>query len=471
MSTKKLVFIFYLFLCMKSWSQSPVGPLPQSRQLAWQNAPFYLFMHFGPNTFTDLEWGKGSENEEVFNPTLLDCRQWCLIAKKAGAIGIIITAKHHDGFCLWPSAYSKHTVAMSLWRNGHGDVLKELSDACREAGLSLGVYLSPWDRNHPAYGTPQYNEVFIKMMKEVVTNYGPFFEFWWDGANGEGPNGKKQVYDWHRFESTLRQIAPNTMVFSDIGPDIRWVGNENGLAGKTNWNLLDTAGFSRGSGAPPNDTLGLGNVNGKNWIPAECDVSIRPGWFYHSKEDSLVKSPEQLFGIYLKSVGRGANLVLNVPPDRRGLISSFDSAALMGFAALRLKSFVNNLIMEENAVIFYEGKNITGILGDGNGAFELGQDYQKEYVEILFSNLQPVNCIFLREELKYGQRIEFFTIELYNKDSLISHFDYSTVGYHRLVSFPTQYVNRIRIKINKAKSDPVLSGLGVYHIPEQLVEK
>lgn len=471
MSTKKLVFIFYLFLCTESRSQSSVGPIPESRQLAWQNQPFYLFMHFGPNTFTDLEWGKGSEKEEVFNPTLLDCRQWCIIAKNAGAIGIIITAKHHDGFCLWPSAYSKHTVAKSLWRNGHGDVLKELSEACREAGLSLGVYLSPWDRNHPAYGTPEYNEVFINMMKEVVTNYGPFFEFWWDGANGEGPNGKKQVYDWHGFEATLRRIAPNTMVFSDIGPDIRWVGNENGIAGKTNWNLLDTAGFSRGSGAPPNDTLSKGNVNGKNWIPAECDVSIRPGWFYHSSEDSLVKSPEQLFGIYLKSVGRGANLVLNVPPDRRGLISSFDSAALMGFAALRLKSFESNLIMEENAVIFCEGKNITGILGDGNGAFELGRDYKNEYVEILFSKQQPVNCIFLREELKYGQRIESFTIELYDKDSLILKSDNSTVGYHRLVSFPTQYANRIRIKIKKAKSDPVLSGLGVYHIPEQLVEK
>ncbi len=314
---KSIFLIFCISLYLNGHTQPSNAPLPSDQQLAWQNAPFYLFIHFGPNTFTDLEWGKGSEKEEVFNPVAMDCKQWCRIAAAAGAAGIVITAKHHDGFCLWPSAYSNHTVAQSKWRNGQGDVLRELSNACREAGLGFGVYLSPWDRNHPAYGTPGYNDVFVNMMKEVVQNYGPFFEFWWDQAIGEGPNGKKQVYDWHRFEATMRQIAPNTLVFSDIGPDIRWAGNENGTAGITNWNLLDTAGFSRGTGAPPVDTLNQGNVNGRNWIPAECDVSIRPGWFYHAKEDSMVKSPETLFGIYLKSVGRGANLILNVPPDRR----------------------------------------------------------------------------------------------------------------------------------------------------------
>jgi alpha-L-fucosidase len=470
MLMKNMLIIFCLGLYMTGRSQYPAGPLPSANQLAWQNNPFYLFMHFGPNTFTDLEWGKGSEKEEVFNPTDLDCRQWCRIAKAAGASGIIITAKHHDGFCLWPSAYSHHTVAQSSWRNGQGDVLKELSAACREAGLSFGVYLSPWDRNHPAYGMPAYNTVFINMMKEVTQNYGPFFEFWWDGANGEGPNGKKQVYDWHEFETTIKQIAPNTLVFSDIGPDIRWVGNENGIAGTTNWNLLDTAGFSRGLGAPPNDTLNQGNANGKNWIPAECDVSIRPGWFYHPGEDSLVKTPEKLFNIYLKSVGRGANLILNVPPDRRGLITSYDSAALMGFARLRLESFINNLIINENAVIFFAGKNITGILGDGNGDFELGQRYKKEYLEIVFDKPQAVNCIFLKEALSYGQRVNSFTLELYNGDSLIYKTARTTIGHHRLVSFPTLHTNRIRIRITDAKAAPVLNGLGVYFIPEQLVE-
>jgi len=459
------------FLLFTGRAQQSVYPHPSEKQLNWHNNPFYLFMHFGPNTFTDLEWGKGSEKEEIFNPVALDCRQWCRIAKAAGAAGIIITAKHHDGFCLWPTAYSTHTVAQSSWRNGKGDVLKELSDACRESGLALGVYLSPWDRNHPAYGTPAYNKVFINMMKEIVQRYGPFFEFWWDGANGEGPNGKKQEYDWNGFETTMHQIAPNTMVFSDIGPDARWVGNENGFAGLTNWNLLDTAGFRRGAGAPPNDTLNQGNVNGKNWIPAECDVSIRPGWFYHAAEDSLVKSPEQLFNIYLKSVGRGANLLLNVPPDRRGLISSFDSAALMGFARLRLESFINNLILNENAVIFFNGRNITNILGDGNGDFNLGKQYKKDFVEIVFDRPIAMNCIFLKEAVSQGQRIKLFSISFFDGDSLVYQTVHTTIGHHRLVTFPMRHANRIQIRVTDAKSEPILNGLGVYYIPEILVER
>jgi len=309
------------------------------------------------------------------------------------------------------------------------------------------------------------------MMKEVVSRYGPFFEFWWDGANGEGPNGKKQIYDWKGFESTLRQIAPQTLVFSDIGPDIRWAGNEKGIAGSTNWDLLDTAGFSRGVGAPPNDTLNRGNVNGRNWIPAECDVSIRPGWFYHPGEDSLVKSPEQLFDIYLKSVGRGANLILNVPPNRAGLISSFDSAALMGFARLRLESFINNLIINDNAVIFYAGQNITGLLGDGNADFDLGKQYKKEYLEILFDKPLPVNCLLLKESIGRGQRVKSFDLEIYRGDSLLYKIRLTTIGHRRLVSFPKQLADRIHIKITDAKDEPVLNGLGVYNIPDRLVEK
>ena len=230
-------------------------------------------------------------------------------------------------FVLWPSKYSTHTVRESKWKNGKGDVLKELSQACKEYGLKFGVYISPWDRNHPKYGTPEYNDVFVNMMKEIFTNYGPIWELWWDGANGEGPNGKKQVYDWDRFKKTVRKLSPNTVIFSDVGPDIRWCGNEKGIAGETNWNSLDTVGFTPGAGAPPVDTLNRGNMNGKNWIPAECDVSIRPGWFYHREEDEKIKTPEELFQLYLKSVGRGANLLLNVPPDRTGKINEKDSAA------------------------------------------------------------------------------------------------------------------------------------------------
>ena len=310
---KKFFFSLLSLLCLSHalTAQEPASadPWPTRQQLAWSGLEYYLFMHFGPNTFTDLEWGKGTEQEEVFNPTSLDCRQWCRIAKAAGAKGIIITAKHHDGFCLWPSKYSTHTVRESKWRNGKGDVLKELSAACREYGLLFGVYLSPWDRNHPKYGTPEYNQVFVNMMKEIIANYGPLFEFWWDGANGEGPNGKKQGYDWRLFQHTMRTQAPNTVIFSDIGPDIRWVGNENGIAGDPNWDLLDTAGFMRGLGAPPNDTLNHGNMYGKNWIPAECDVSIRPGWFYHAQEDAKVKDRGPALSTMAEICRTGSELV------------------------------------------------------------------------------------------------------------------------------------------------------------------
>jgi alpha-L-fucosidase len=468
---KSCITAIFLFFCLTGITQGIVQPIPKKKQLAWQEKPFYLFMHFGPNTFTDLEWGKGSEKEEVFNPTNLDCRQWCRIAKAAGAAGIVITAKHHDGFCLWPSAYSNHTVAQSSWRKGKGDVLKELSAACRVYGLSMGVYLSPWDRNHPAYGTSAYNKVFIEMMKEVVSKYGPFFEFWWDGANGEGPNGKKQVYDWHAFESTIREIAPETMVFSDIGPDMRWVGNENGIVGTTNWNLLDTAGFSRGLGAPPNDTLNQGNVNGKNWIPAECDVSIRPGWFYHAKEDSLVKSPEKLFDIYLKSVGRGANLILNVPPDPQGLISANDSAALMGFAKLREESFQYSLLNKKHTTFIRKGTGEPNKQADGNKPFNPGKNYKNVILEIRFEERQTVNCIRLNETLTGGQRIKSFEIELYDGGNLKYKNAYTTIGHQRVISFPARIINSIRIRITDAKAEPLINGIEVFHIPDELVEQ
>ena len=341
---KNVLFILLLASSMAFAQKKDQRPLPTKQQLAWHDMEFYLFAHFGPNTFTDKEWGLGNEPEDVFNPTNLDCEQWCRVAKAAGAKGIIITAKHHDGFCLWPSKYSTHTVRESKWKNGKGDVLKELSTACKKYGLKFGVYISPWDRNHPKYGTAEYNDVFVNMMKEIFQNYGPIWELWWDGANGEGPNGKKQVYDWHRFEQTVRKLSPTTIIFSDIGPDIRWVGNEKGIAGETNWNYLDTAGFKRGQGAPSTDTLNQGNVNGKNWIPAECDVSIRPGWFYHPEEDNKVKSPEELFDLYLKSVGRGANLLLNVPPDRSGRINENDSLSLITFRKLKEQAFANNAL-------------------------------------------------------------------------------------------------------------------------------
>ena len=262
---KKLFCFLFLanLLTVQGQKITPVNPVPSKPQAAWHDMEYYWFTHFGPNTFTDKEWGHGDEPEDIFNPTQLDCRQWARLAKASGAKGIIITAKHHDGFCLWPSKYSTHTVRESKWKNGKGDVVKELSLACKEYGLKFGVYLSPWDRNHPKYGTPEYNQVFVNMMEEIFANYGPIWEFWWDGANGEGPNGKKQQYDWELFRNTIKRLSPNTVVFSDVGPHIRWVGNERGIAGATNWNLLNVSGFSAGAEGPPTDTLNKGNMFGE----------------------------------------------------------------------------------------------------------------------------------------------------------------------------------------------------------------
>ncbi len=451
-------------------AQAQTQALPTKQQLAWHDMEYYWFIHFGPNTFTDKEWGHGDEPENIFNPTELDCRQWARIAKQSGAKGIIITAKHHDGFCLWPSQYSTHTVKQSQWKNGKGDVLKELSKACKEYGLKFGVYLSPWDRNHPQYGTPAYNDVYINTMKELITRYGPFFEFWWDGANGEGPNGKKQEYTFRRFEQTIRRLAPNTVVFSDIGPDIRWVGNEKGIAGETNWNYLDTAGFKRGEGAPPTDTLNQGNINGRYWIPAECDVSIRPGWFYHAEEDDKVKTPQQLFGLYLKSVGRGANLLLNVPPDRRGLINEKDSAALMGFKALREEGFANNLAFGSKAELHTKGsifKRTKFTDGDPASAEKL-TDYKNTSLWVKFDSVRKVNCIVLQEGIATGQKVKSARLILLNGTQEVKQIDITTIGRKRILVFPSQDISSIRLLIRDAKSAPVIKEISAYLLPEEL---
>jgi len=473
---KKLIFVAFLFLFQPGHSQSnkKVTPVPTRSQLAWQDMEYYFFVHFGPNTFTDLEWGKGTEKEGVFDPEEMNCEQWCRIAKAAGAKGIMITAKHHDGFCLWPSKYSSHTVRESKWKNGKGDVLKELSAACKKYGLKFGVYLSPWDRNHPAYGTPKYNDVFVNMLKEIFTHYGPIWELWWDGANGEGPNGKKQVYDFARFERVVRKLSPHTIIFSDIGPDVRWCGNEKGYAGKTNWDLLDTTGFKRGAGAPPTDTLNQGNVWGRNWIPAECDVSIRPGWFYHQKEDSLVKTPQQLFDIYLKSVGRGANLILNVPPDRSGLITPFDSASLMEFKRLRDESFENDF-SKKGKEYFISGKKktITTKLNDGNeNSFETIGHPKLTSLEIAFNQPQKINCIVLKENLVNGQNCAKFKLQLLNKDlNVIKEIEGTTIGHKRILTFPETEVSFVTLSIEEQKGLSKIAQMSAYLIDEKLVEK
>ncbi len=423
-------------------AQQKFGPTPSKEQLAWHEKEFYLFMHFGPNTFTDLEWGHGSENPTVFNPTQLDCNQWARIAKASGAKGIVITAKHHDGFCLWPSKYSNHTVRESSWMDGKGDVIKMLSEACKKVGIDMGVYISPWDKNHPKYGTAAYNDVYINTMKELLTNYGNFFELWWDGANGEGPNGKKQEYDFTKFKDSALTYQPQLIIFSDIGPHARWIGNENGIIHPTNWNLLDTAGFKRGEGAPANDTLNSGNFNGKHWIGAEADVSIRKGWFYHPEEDSTVKSAATLFNIYLQSVGHGGNLILNVPPNRKGLIDPLDSAALMEFKKTRDHAFANDLL--KNAKIHRSNNSI----------------------EIHFPKAVTLNTIELKEAIELGQRVIQFDINgSSNSKDFKTIASGTTIGHKRIIQFPTQTLKIIRIKMNEYKAQTLISSIKGYLIP------
>jgi alpha-L-fucosidase len=460
-----------LFCCIAAVSVQaqkprPLPPLASPQQLKWAEKEFYLFVHFGPNTFTDKEWGDGKEDPSVFNPSDLDCAQWVRIAKQAGAKGIILTAKHHDGFCLWPSQFSTHTVRESKWMGGKGDVVKALSDACHKAGLEMGVYISPWDRNHPAYGTPAYNDVYISTMKELLTHYGKYFELWWDGANGEGPNGKKQVYDFKRFKDSVFSWQPQLVIFSDVGPGARWCGNERGMINATNWNLLDTVGYKPGKEAPPADTLNRGNINGQAWIPAEADVSIRPGWFYHPAEDSKVKTPETLFNIYLHSVGNGGNMLLNVPPDRAGHFHADDSAALVGFRKLREAAFANDLF--KKAVITSESghsaqlKNLT----DDN-IQTYWQSGNAQTAGLVFDFRQPVtlNCIVLEEMIAYGQRVKGFTIEQWDGSGYQPVFTGTTIGHKKIAVFPDITTKRIRIKITDSKAMPLLRSADAYRIP------
>lgn len=446
-------------------------PIPSDAQVAWHNTEFYFFFHFGPNTFTDLEWGNGTEPEDIFNPSELDCDQWCRIAKAAGAKGVIITAKHHDGFCLWPSKYSKHTVRESKWRNGKGDVLKELSAACKRHGLKFGVYLSPWDRNHPQYGTPEYNDVYAQTLVELLVGYGELFEIWWDGANGEGKNGKKQEYDFHRFERLVKKYQPNAVIFSDIGPGCRWAGNEQGTVNETNWCTLDTAGFGRGSTGPAAAVLQTGQENGKLWIPAECDVSIRPGWFYHENENSKVKSPDELFDIYLKSVGRGGNLILNVPPDRRGKIADNDSISLVAFGQKLKQAFSQNLAYQKSVSVSgthqtVAAKQLTDGIGDSQLTLlpKAGRNTLGAF-EVDLNGDSTFNCIKLIETVRRtGQRVKSFSVEIWEKDSWKEIAKSTTIGPRKILRFPTVKTSKVRVVINESIGFASIGEIQLYHI-------
>ena len=436
-----------------------------------------MFCHFGPNTFTNREWGDGSEAEELFNPTSLECRQWATVAKLAGMGGIIITAKHHDGFCLWPSKQSTHTVAQSGWRDGNGDVLQELSDACSEAGIAMGVYISPWDRNAPTYGSDAYNETFRQTLEEVLSQYGTvgddgkrhIFEQWFDGANGEGPNGKKQTYDWQLFNGTVARLQPTAVIFSDVGPGCRWVGNENGEAGETCWSTLNTDGFTPGAGSPPTDTLTHGNKGGKQWVPAETDVSIRPGWFWHEEEQP--KSIAELLKIYYNSVGRNSLLLLNVPPNRRGLIPAEDSLRLIELRRALDQIFATDLAKEATVTASNTrgGKQCktfrpNNLLNDNYDSYWAVDDsVRTPTLTLTFSKPVTFNRIMLQEYIPLGQRIEAFSVEYQDTNGRWMPLDKATtIGYKRILLTPTVTAKALRINIERSLACPVLNKVGLF---------
>ncbi|MDR1881547.1 MAG: alpha-L-fucosidase [Prevotella sp.] len=463
-----------LFSCKTDKPPVPYGALPSEDQIKWQKLEYYMFVHFGPNTFTDVEWGDGKEDPKVFNPAGVDCRQWAATAKAAKMKGIIITAKHHDGFCLWPSKYSAHTVRESPWKDGKGDILKELSDACREYGLKFGLYLSPWDRNHPAYGTNGYNQVFANTLDEVLSGYGEVFEQWFDGANGEGHNGKKQVYNWDLFHKTVYRNQAHAIIFSDVGPGCRWMGNEKGIAGETNWSTLNTEGFEPGRGAPSVEILNNGEQGGKAWVPAETDVSIRPGWFYSPSTDDKVKTVEELMDIYYTSVGRNSNLLLNVPPDRRGRIHPADSMRLMEFRKAIDEAFEENLVSGSEA---RSGETRSGaqyrpdnILDDDYDTYWASKDDSlSPSIEIEFKKSATFNRLLLQEYIPLGQRVSSFSVKYRDeeKGGWCELTKATTIGYKRILRFPAVTTDKIKIEFN-ALAGPVISAIGAYKAREQL---
>ena len=468
---KKIILATTLSVLISSCAvdkPEPFGVIPTKAQVEWQKLEYNMFIHFGPNTFTGAEWGSGQEKAEIFNPTALDCGQWAEIAKAAGMKGIILTAKHHDGFCLWPNPVSSHTVAQSPWKDGKGDILKELSEACREYDLNFGIYISPWDRNDPHYGTDEYNDVFVQTLEHALGSYGHVFEQWFDRACGEGPNGKQQVYDWPLFNSTVHKMQPDAMIFSDYGPGCRWVGNESGSAGRTCWSTINVNEDFTGP------VLSLRNLNegirgGNLWAAAEADVSIRPGWFWRESENSKVKSLQHLLKIYYESVGRNSLLLLNVPADNRGLIHEIDSLRLMELRAALDEIFSENLA--EGAKV--EADNIRGnsrcfraqnILNDNYDKYwATNDDVTRASFVVTLPEARTFNRVQLQEYIPLGQRVAAFSIEALSEDGswqLIAR--ETTIGYKRIVHVPVTTTTAVRVNIEEAESCPVLNGFALF---------
>ena len=455
----------------------PIGAVPSEEQLVWHQMEMNAFIHFTINTFTDKEWGYGDESPELFNPTSFNAEQWMQTLKQAGFKGVILTAKHHDGFALWPSAYTEHSIKNSPFESGNGDIVKAVSEAAAKHGLKFGVYLSPWDRNRADYGEPSYVAYYRNQLKELFTGYGPVFEMWFDGANGgDGYYGgaleertidRQNYYDWPRTLEMVDSIQPKVLFFSDAGPDLRWVGNERGIGGKTHWNTITPDTLYAGKFGIE-DLLQHGTPGGTHWMPAEVNVSIRPGWFYHKAEDSLVRSPENLFERYLTSVGRGSTWLLNIPPDTRGLFHENDVKALQGFRKIMDSVFQNDLAQsaQVKASTFrgsdqrFSPENLTD--GKESTYWATDDEITNASFEIDFGEDLVLNYLLLQEYIVLGQRVAAFNVHAWidGKWDLIA--SETTIGYKRILPLNGIKTSKIKVEITEALACPVISNLEIY---------
>ncbi len=439
-----------LVLLGAAGSLAGAAPRPTPQQLAWQRHEFIAFAHFGMNTFTDREWGDGKEDPKRFNPTNFDARQWAAVLEEAGVRLLILTAKHHDGFCLWPSRFTEHCVKNSPWREGKGDIVREVVEALREKRIRVGLYLSPWDRNQPVYGdSPRYNEYFRNQLRELLTNYGEIDEVWFDGACGEGPNGKKQEYDWAGYYALIRQLQPNALI-AICGPDIRWVGNESGVARENESSVV-----MRG-GQPA-------------WHPAECDVSIRPGWFYHASEDAKVKSLATLADIYFKSAGRNSVLLLNIPPDRRGRIADADVARLREFGAFVRQLHATNFVADA-ALSASSRRDPAGHerqLADGrlDTSWTPTGELATGTIEVDLGQPRTFNVARLQEDIALGERVQAYRVEALEGDKWRTLAASQVIGHKQLRRFPAVTARRARVVIEKASAPPALAEFGLHFNP------
>lgn len=458
---------------------APLLPLPEQKQVDWQRMETYAFIHFGLNSFCDREWGYGDTDPKMFNPKRLDCEQWVKTLMAAGMKGVILTAKHHDGFCLWPFEGNDYNVSKSPWRNGKGNVVKELSEACKKHGLKFAVYLSPWDRSRADYGSPSYVDYFHSQLRDLLTNYGPVFEVWFDGANGgDGYYGgardkrtidRKNYYNYPRIYQILDSLQPQAVVFSDGGPGCRWVGNEKGFAGETNWAFIPKNTVY--PGYPNYPELQFGYPDGDQWTAAECDVSIRPGWFYHPEEDDKVKSPEQLADLYYRSVGHNATLLLNFPVDRNGLINPIDSANAVNFHKLIQRELGNNLVAGMKPKVSNErgGQFAAQALTDGSWDTYWATGDGVTYADITFTfkKARKMNRIMLQEYIPLGQRVKKFAVEWLDKNGTWKAVEQgeetTTIGYKRLLRFLTVETKGLRVRILDSRGPICMNNIGVYY--------